>query len=85
MIAIGGQLVSQLIIAMLGILVTGVAGMFAWLVRKVSTHDAALAVLLNEVNPPSKPSLRDMVGDITNKLAIAQAVATSRNERNFPK
>lgn len=85
MIAIGGQLVSQLIIAMLGILVTGVAGMFAWLVRKVSTHDAALAVLLNEVNPPSRPSLREMVGDISNKLAVAEATASLRNERNHPK
>ena len=75
---------SQLIIAMLGILVTSVGAMFAWLVRKVSTHDAALAVLLNEVNPPGKPSLRDMVGDITNKVNVANQLATIRNERNHP-
>lgn len=39
-------------------------GFFGWMIRKLFTHDTALAILMNEVKPPHEKSLRTLVNEI---------------------
>lgn len=61
-------------------IIGGIAAVTA-LRSRVSLHGAALAELLKEVNPPTKPSLRELLGDIRAKqgdMAGDIRVATER-------
>jgi len=39
-----------------------------WIVRKISTHDTALALLVQAVNPPGGKSLRDLMQEFQLEL-----------------
>lgn len=54
-------------------LLVSLAGFGAWIVRKLTTHDAALAVIVQQVNPPGGKSLRDIVQEIQIEQARIQA------------
>lgn len=74
----------QVILTVLSIFATACLAVLGWIGRKVLTHDSALAVLVHEVNPPDKPSLRDMLTTLNNQhstLSTQIAVLTDRNER----
>ncbi len=61
------------LLAILGpVLVALLAGV-GWLVLRVVSHDTALAVLVEQVNPPNKPSLRDLLGDLKTEVAVTNA------------
>lgn len=52
-----------------------------WVIKKILTHDTALTLLVTEVNPPERPSLRDLLGDVRAKqgeMATDAAVAKQR-------
>lgn len=74
----------QVILTVLSIFAAACLSVLGWMCRKVLTHDSALAVLVHEVNPPDKPSLRDLLGTLTSQhstLSTQIAVLTDRNER----
>jgi len=39
-------------------------GFLSWIVRKLAAHDTALALLVQQVNPPGDKSLRELLHDI---------------------
>lgn len=43
-------------------------GFGAWIVRKIGTHDTALALLVQAVNPPGGKSLRDLMQEFQLEL-----------------
>lgn len=38
--------------------------LFAWIIVKLGKHDTALALLIQQVNPPGDKSLRELLHDI---------------------
>ena len=41
-----------------------------WILRKLNMHDSALAVLVQQVNPPGDKSLRDLLYEL--KIQVAE-------------
>lgn len=52
---------ATIIAALLAVLLTAAITFFVWIVKKISLHDIALAVILRELNPPDQMSLRELV------------------------
>ena len=61
---------AQIILAFLGIFAAASLATLGWIARKVLTHDAALAVLIDQVNPPGRASLRELLGSLSSEVAV---------------
>lgn len=58
-----------------GIAFTMMSSLQAWIIIKLFQHDTALALLLQQVNPPGQKSLRDLVDDVR----LAQASQSAKD------
>lgn len=50
----------------------------AWIVKKISTHDTALAILVQTVNPPNGKSLRDLMQEF--QLELVRSTGSKSTE-----
>lgn len=73
------------VITIAAVLLTAVLAMFGWMARRLVIHDSALAVLVEQVNPPGKESLRELLDDLRRDVAVISHNNPERNERNGPR
>lgn len=52
-------------------------GVIGYIYKKQGTQDVALALLIQQVNPPGEPSLRSMLHDIQTQQQLAAVEATA--------
>jgi hypothetical protein len=64
------------VLAVSAVMVPFVIGFFVWIVKKLYQHDSALAVLIEEVKPPGRMSLRELLAELKLETVKAQASNT---------
>lgn len=74
------QLTSSDLIALLAAFGVPYCSLMAWIILKLGRHDTALALLVQQVNPPGDKSLREMLKDI--QLEQARSSTTTTNIGN---
>lgn len=70
---------AQLLLAIIGPVLAALLAGVGWLILRVISHDTALTVLVEQVNPPGKPSLREILGDLRTEVAVTNARNTRRD------
>lgn len=74
------EVVDFLVFPLLIALTVALLSFAVWIVRKLSDHSEALAVILHEMNPADGPSLRDQLQAV--KLDVAVMKAQPSNHGN---
>ena len=71
-----GNEVTTLLSGVVSGLVISILVFGAWIVKKLGQHDSALAVILQQLNPPGSKSLRDLMIEIKIEQARIQGQVT---------
>jgi hypothetical protein len=70
-------LLSALLVGLEAVIVS----FLVWVVKKISAHDTALALLIQQVNPPGDKSLRMILGEI--QIEAARYASSASRERTI--
>lgn len=72
---IAPSLFDSVLVAVMTVFLIAAISLFSYIIKKLSAHDTALAVLLQAVSPPGDKSLRALLQEIQ----LDQARATTPN------